>query len=251
MNILSKLAAAAVVALGLAAPAAAESLTPKDAAEMLTGAAVEVLHGNRVVCSGAKIGEKQFLTAKHCLGRDMKVRWDYSTHAVRSVLMGIGDDEDEKGYDWAVLNTFTDSDKIDTLAISCDEEPYLGMPVAYMGFPIPFTEPAFFTGHVASVDPIGRSYYNHNFAVTANAAPGSSGSGIISMDTGFVIGVLTEGVLRDRFYGLIATGIDTFPKEDLCPVIKKEESKSSDGSDLNRLKRSLDYPESDPLDPIL
>lgn len=171
-------------------PAHAE-MPRKDAVALLDAAVVELRKGSETICTAAKVGPTEYLSARHCTQRladDYELKLGYTYQFPSSVTIGLND-----GDDWAVLNVSEEDEEIGSLGLGCDEEVYLGMPVAYMGYPDP-VDRAFSVGYVSSVNPTTERMMNTDFVVDVQASHGASGSPIISLDTGNVVGVLIEGV---------------------------------------------------------
>jgi V8-like Glu-specific endopeptidase len=88
------------------------------------------------------------------------------------------------------------------------------MPIAYAGYPGP-SDFTFATGYVTSVKKLRTGINKLDFTIDVHAAPGSSGSPIISLDTGLIIGVLIEGVYAPRV-GAFMVGVESVRSLDLC-----------------------------------
>ncbi len=233
-RILVAVACAAMSVLVLfSAPVKAEgSLTIRESATLLSSSVVKLTtsYGNSYnysgVCTASKIGKKTFLTARHCvsnLSANYRVDKDFEYQYVKTILVTVSSKGRSRKEDWAILNMITENTKLKTLRINCTEEIYLGMPVAYAGYPemINF---AFSSGQVTSVNPPDGRGMNSDFAVDLAAAPGASGSPIISLDTGNIIGILTEGVFSSRA-GAFMVGIESIANLDLCdPQILRRNS---------------------------
>lgn len=199
-----------------AVPASAE-ITPKEAAALLVASVVEL---NSKSCTASKIGSHQYLTAKHCVSSKMKLSTKSYSMWAKSVVMAWQDKaKGNRQEDWAVINTATDTDDIVALTLGCNEEIYLGMPVAYAGYPNP-AEFAFGMGAVTSLLPSRSRNSNLDYMMDVPAAPGASGSPIISMDTGYVVGILTEGVLNNSI-GAFMVGFESIQNIDLCDYSKE------------------------------
>jgi V8-like Glu-specific endopeptidase len=209
-----------LVILGIS-PAAA-GLTAKEAAEKLGKSVVAVTYKGDTICTAAKIGPSQFLTAGHCLisgekltmpnGRILKIKSVLAAFEEKATVGGVsGRDED-----WAVLNTVEDDASVVPLELGCAEEPYLGQEIAYAGFPYP-TQYALGLGRVTSIKPVLGGRNNLDYAMDVHAAPGASGSAVISLDTGKVVGVLTEGVPART--GFFMVGFESIKNTDMCAGI--------------------------------
>ena len=187
--------------------------TPAEAAQLLNQSVFGfgTIGSNHKFCTAAKIGPREYLTAAHCaFGLHTGWRLESSTGVyafIRSATVATS----IKGYkgfeDWAILHASADNEA-PALSLGCGEPHYVGEPVAYMGFPEGL-ERAFGVGYVSTFKSTGRN--NANVFVDLPAAPGASGSPVISLDTGLIMGVLTEGVLSSRtreFYMIGLEGID-------------------------------------------
>ena len=212
-----KMAMALLLSLFMITPASAE-LTPREAAVLLDKSVVQL----STACSGAKIGSHQFLTARHCIRPGLKITVRDNRHislTPQSITISFQEKvEGNRKEDWAIIRTTTDYASLKPLMLGCNEELYLGMPVAYAGFPGP-SRYFFSTGYITSLQPIKSPGSNHDFSIDAHGGPGASGSAIISLDTGNVIGVLTEGVMSSRSTGTYAIGIEMIRNLDLCDPI--------------------------------
>jgi len=225
-----KTIAAMLVALGLSiTPVTAEPLTNREAAEKLSASVVKLTRGwNFTFCTASKIGPSTFLSAGHCasgVNDDTKIineQGDSSTTQwVKSVTVTTQGKKDDRSEDWMILHATTEEKSLTTLMLGCEDEIYLGMPVAYAGYPAP-VDFAFSVGHVLSMNKVTSSYNNLDFVVDVQAAPGASGSPIVNMDTGNIIGVLTEGVMSRRT-GVFGVGVEHIAGLDLCDDFFKED----------------------------
>lgn len=197
-----------------------------EAAKLLDKSVVEMTIDGKPHCTAAKIGPAEFLTAGHCvrgLKSDYRLLAQANTETVISVTTGVARKDQNRTEDWALLHTATPNDSWDALALGCDEEPYLGMPIAYMGYPSG-VQRMFAVGYISSLTPRENNRKpigNSDYIVDLTGAPGASGSPIISLETGHIIGILTEGVI-DRNVGVFAVGIESIKWLDRC-------SRSNDG----------------------
>ena len=209
----------------IAAPAHSAPLTAKQAGDALSSSVVEFLRDSNRICTAFKVGDRQFTTAKHCASlanSEYKVSFNNHMSFARSILLSVVDKED-----WAVVSMTTTNDKISSLPLGCNEELYLGMPVAYAGYPAPLK----FTmglGSVVSVLPVKSIRSKADFMIDVAAAPGASGSPIISLDTGNVVGILTE-LIRNPKSGFFIVGIESIKSTYMC-----------DGTDADQKKAPFD-----------
>ena len=133
----------------------------------------------------------------------------------KSVLISLEEKLSSGREDWAVLITSEVNDEIAVMELACDEDVYLGMPVAILGFSFP-TAPSFSVGIVASLEKMRAKGSDADFVIDVQAGPGSSGTAVVSMDTGKIIGVLIEGVFRSSGQGAFFVGVQTISETDMC-----------------------------------
>jgi V8-like Glu-specific endopeptidase len=245
---MSKVLALAFAALlGLSIPAstlAADAaptvpLTIPAAAQWLQQSVVAVTYRGDNICSAAKIGPGQFLTAFHCLnggikietqkGRILKIKSVLAAFEEKKPKAGRGDRDE----DWAIINTVEDDESVMTLDLGCDEKLYLGQGIAYAGYPYP-TQYAFGVGHITGLLPLVRGG-NHDFQTDVHAAPGASGSAVISLDTGRIIGVLTEGVPSQA--GFFMVGMESVTSLDACDGMEMAVIPSAAGPTADALEK--------------
>lgn len=178
------------------APANAE-MKKAEAYALLDGAIVELKKGTTFQCTAARVDMgtvfNPFLTARHCITRipqDYRLDPGYGYFDVNMVALPTEFDDD-----WAVVFTMDDveEDTPNALKLACNEEVYPGMPIAYAGYPYPFGR-TFFSGEVVSVEDMKFKFPKSDIIISQSAHGGASGSPVISMDTGHVIGVLIEGI---------------------------------------------------------
>lgn len=205
-----------VVLLFAAMPSQAAEKTPAQVAASINPAVFEMEMG----CTATKIGPLHYLTALHCAARldvNMKlISMEGEYVFIRSILASTGEKSRVEGRrrreDWAILVAATTS-KAPWLPLGCGEKPYLGQQVAYIGFPQDI-ERQFGMGYVAATGPARSN--GSDFFIDVPGAPGSSGSAIVSLDSGNIIGVLTEGVMNTRTTEFFLVGVETIESLDVC-----------------------------------
>ncbi len=225
-----------IMSLALLSSAHAQ-MNPKEAASLLEKSVVALQKTwSDPFCTGFKIERKVFLTAGHCtqtVDSNTRLTSKYSDkyQFIRSVLIATQEKRSgDREEDWAILNTVDENEELSPLVLGCDEKVYLGMPVAYAGYPSPM-DFAFGIGTVMSLNKVSDKRHDLDFVVDVQAAPGASGSPIISLDTGHVIGILTEGVSAFRA-GAFGIGIEHIANLDICEDSLKE-NVSGDKDDRN------------------
>ena len=206
---------------------AGEPLSIREAAELLSLSVVEMTTGGAQNCTASKIGPATFLTAAHCaraLKDNYRVEHGSAYQYIKSITITVSEKDYKRAEDWAVLHATTVNEDLKTLSLGCSEDIYLGMPVAYAGFPGP-VDFAFGAGRVASIKKTRYSDNDADFAIDVQAAPGASGSPIISLDTGNIIGVLTEGIYARRA-GAFLIGVESVKSLDLCEDADQKKDKA-------------------------
>lgn len=207
----------AALAAALLITTAASALTVKEAAEKLGNASAAVIQssGGQAVCSAAKIGERQFLTARHCVDMNIKLRTKSGQILeVDSALVTLQNKSQGRKEDWAILNTHQDDVSATALTLGCKTSIELGMDVAYAGYPDP-TKYALGLGRITTQGPIWDKRNSLDWGMDVHAAPGASGSPVIDVATGTVIGVLVEAIFADRA-GVYMIGFEDIKNTDMC-----------------------------------
>lgn len=208
------------IGMGIPPYANAAELTPKEAATKLGESVVAIVQGSDTICSASKIGSHQYLTAGHCVDSEFHIyTQNKKSLYFKSVIETLQKKDAKRNEDWAILNTVEDDDAVKPLTLACKEEIYLGQGVAYAGYPDP-TQYAFGTGHVVTIKPTTHTPNNMDIGMDVAAAPGASGSAVISMDTGEVVGILTEGIPGERV-GFWLVGFESIKNLDLCDSVKE------------------------------
>jgi len=167
-------------------------------------------------CTASKIGPQQFLTAGHCAQFSQgagRIEYGYQyLFPGWAQVPKVKKSDGRRHEDWAIIHTTDDSDDIETLELGCGEILYEGQMIAYYGYSGDSESPTFGSGRIAStLPPKGRN--DADFTIDVQAAPGSSGAPIVSIDSGKVIGILTEGVSGPRvgFYLIGVESVNSLP----------------------------------------
>lgn len=194
------------------------ALSSREVGKLLASSVVRLENGRATFCTAFKIGARRFLTAGHCskgVNSNTKIVYDTFSQFIKSALITT---QEKRGggrtEDWMILNATYGNAQIETLVLGCYDEIYLGMPIAYGGYPSPLNFTVGF-GRVISVERADNYANDLDFVIDVHAAPGSSGSPVINIDTGNVIGILTEGVTGGRA-GAFAVGIESIGNLDIC-----------------------------------
>lgn len=170
-------------------------------------------------CSGTMIGPREYLTAKHCLSQGIKIEYEFSTLWPKSIEVPLQEKEGPGGRseDWAIVRVTDDAPEgLSEATLGCTEEIYVGMPVATMGYPTEHDR-IYLEGYVSGLKPVsgGRGSWNLDFTVDMRVGSGSSGGGLISLDTGDLVGVVIERTF-DGIRGQLQTGIESVKNLDIC-----------------------------------
>jgi hypothetical protein len=173
-------------------------------------------------------------TAAHCISRlqteikaefyNPKAKPTHTFVTFRSVTVGFMEKPKGKAHweDWALLHSKDEHENIPEMELDCAYTPKLGEPVAYYGFPgtknTRGLTPLFATGYVSGLFFNTENKLGGHFTFDAPGAGGSSGSAVVSMKTGKIIGILTRVEIGDRdIIGLIAESIKV---TDMCEDVK-------------------------------
>lgn len=207
---------AVLLTLGLGAQA---EMTTKEAADLLSPSVFSfaTTRSGDAFCTATKIGPKEYLTALHC-AMSLETHWRLESVEgeyafIRSVTASVGEKSGRGKLreDWAVLNA-TAENEAPALPLGCSDPHYVGESVAYMGFPQGLVR-AFGRGYVSTMK---GTRNNADIFVDLPAAPGASGSAVISLDNGHIMGVLTEGVLNTRTTEFYMIGLESIEHLDQC-----------------------------------
>ncbi len=206
----------------------ADRLTPETAAILLEPSIGRLKAGSREVCTVWKMGEMQWATAWHCValpGKKYEIKtqatterkyYDYGLKLEAKSLLLPAEKADEKDHweDWAVINVKDESPDVPVLEIQCKYPIALGEQLAYMGFPTVTQGMAqhFSVGIVNAIEKHKKRTYH--FTAQLTGGPGASGSPVISMKTGKVIGMVTRGVSSRGT--LLSVGMESVDGMDFC-----------------------------------
>jgi V8-like Glu-specific endopeptidase len=204
-------------------PALADPVT--EIAERLPNSVGKLYQGSRSICTAWKYGDKQWATAGHCVKglRNTKYKvdhpsGDYGYMFVRSITQPVEQSEDKNHYeDWGTLRLADTVDSAVALEIDCEYTPKVGEQIAYFGFPGigPDMQPMFSVERINAVHTRpGEKNLAWHYAVDFTAGPGASGSPVVALSTGKVIGLLTKGVGMSM--GLLTVGIESVKGMDMC-----------------------------------
>ena len=202
----------------LAFPAVAEPLTNYEAVEILGKGTAVMQRWSSKYCTTWKAQDKVFVTAAHCRGTvsssvQIKQSTNYGYTYVKSIVLPVSTEKSNgKDEDWMIMNTEETMDEMVALPIGCGDGVKIGEQVAIGHYPAGLNFSVSF-GTVMTLD-ITSSRNRAVIATDAAGAPGSSGAPVISMETGRVIGIVTEGLVS-RF-GSFAMGLEDINIIDLC-----------------------------------
>jgi V8-like Glu-specific endopeptidase len=190
-------------------------LGPKEAADILVPSLAHLVRNGSDRCTAFKVAPATYLTAKHCTRKDVSRDFLRVDSRYRFVEQYITPDEPKD--DWAIIKTGYNDPRVRSLRVGCDEKIYLGMPVAYAGYPSPL-DLTMVMGRVISTLPIKSPFSKSEFATNVTGGAGASGSPVISLDTGDVIGILTEGIINGSFRRQheFAAGVENIKNTSLC-----------------------------------
>ena len=149
-------------------------------------------------CTATKIGDSMWLTAGHCASTSAKIETANTYLYPRSMTIATQDKtEGARKEDWAIINTAGEDEQVPALPLGCNDAVYPGLPVAYLGYPAG-ADWAVIMGFVSTMRKVRGGRNNADWVLDLPVAGGASGSAIVSMETGNIIAVLTEGVYSQR-----------------------------------------------------
>ncbi len=202
----------AAVAAG-STPAQSAGLSPRMAVGVLTPSLVHVVRNGRDICTAFKVAPATYLTARHCTTKDVSRDLLRVGSRYRFVEQYITPDDPKD--DWAVIKTGYNNPRLLALGVGCNEEVYLGMPVAYAGYPEPLGL-TMVMGHIILIEPTPKiPSRNSEYVMDNTTNKGASGSPVISLRTGNVIGILIQ-LIGTRSFPRYATGIKSIKSTLLC-----------------------------------
>lgn len=199
--------------------AQAAEYSPAEMARKLD-ASVALLDLGQGHCTATKVAPKTWLTARHCIGAGLKIETARQYLYPRSIVLAW---QEKKGgnrsEDWAIINTQEADDSVPSLSLGCNETIYPGMAVAYLGYPAG-VDRAYVQGYISSIRRVRYGGNQADWVIDMTLAGGSSGSAIVSMATGNILGVLTEGTLSSRT-GFFMSAAESVKNLDWCEDYNK------------------------------
>lgn len=237
-------AAAVLLAFGViyfAGIVKAEPLTVKGAAALLSPSVFELKKDGKFHCTASLIGPRQALTARHCVSDATSkyvIERESQKFYPRSVLTSLQDGSPRDGLeDWAILNLATPAASVPTLTLGCSDDVYVGLPVAYFGHPAPFKS-IFRVGYVTSLEtrtalPGGRKL-PFDVQTSLQVSGGGSGSAVLNLETGRVIGVMTHFTAAPRSGSgtLFGSGFQAITGTDFCEDAHETDAQRLHGEPL-------------------
>lgn len=223
----------------------ADGISRQKAIEMLQGSVAQLTHNETVSCTAAKIGSKQYLTARHCLERlgpdektSLRLEHGFNFKFIRSWTVSAEEKED-----WVILNVTEEDPEIPMLHLGCGDEVYQGMDIATMGYPFGLSK-AYAEGYISTMEEpktAGLRSASSNSWSVVTIGPGASGSPVISLETGRVVGVVIEQI-RGAGYG----GMESIKSLDVCEDF--EAIKGGDGPVIGKPYEPGDFIPEGPAD---
>jgi hypothetical protein len=197
------------------APAASSTqsapLSPKEAAGILVPSLAHLSRDKNDRCTAFKVAPAAYLTAGHCV--ETNVSRDFLRVGSRRLFIRRYIKPSDPKDDWTIIKTGYNDPSLRAINVGCDEKIYLGMPVAYAGYPSPL-DLTMVMGRVISILPTRGEWSRSDFVLDTPGNRGVSGSPVISLNTGNVIGIVIEG-LGDRTHRY-AMGVNSIKNTSLC-----------------------------------
>jgi len=167
-----------------------QPMSAVSAFELLDQSVVEFTFQPGVtMCSATMIDTNTYLTAAHC---DPGTTRTFIVNKDGDRVLAVSFERAEDGSDWAIVHTEEDIPGVVPLAVSCRFTVKIGEPVAYLGYPYPLER--FYSEGVIVSEGGTRIDYPPLPTTSLHGGTGASGSAIISLVTGKIIGVLSIGV---------------------------------------------------------
>lgn len=167
----------------------------KDLHDIMLDSVVELQGNNKTLCTATQIGDTVFLSAGHCFGmaNSTHIRKGDEVREIKSKHFKF-----EPGSDWAVFYTDEPIEGNKNLPLACEEEVYVTMDIATLGHPAPFLYD-YIEGKVTgnTLRPRKGKEPGSDYFSDVMTGGGASGSSVVSMDTGGIVGVLVEGFFNN------------------------------------------------------
>lgn len=208
---MKKIVLALMLVCGWPIIASAKEMTAKEAAEHLSKSIVMMSNtaNGKSYCTAWNIAKTVYVTAGHCTNSNGKIYVhdnNFEWARVGAITVGIGEKKsNDKPKDWGLLHTMKEVEGREPLEIDCGFKPHIGLPVAFMGFGDP-TEGVLGMGYISSLS-IDNGPGDAEYMISTHVSGGSSGSPVIDLTSGKVIGIVTELVPSPRV-GVIGTGVE-------------------------------------------
>lgn len=196
------------------------------AAWNILASSVEPIHtvtwnGNtRVICTAWKLDDQLWATAEHCtLGNDYNIKGKLPDYIFRG--------NEDAGEDYGVYY-FKEPFSNPALEIDCEYIPVVGDRVAYVGFPGGIAK-AVFVGYVngfpgtSGDERVGVTGLSSDFYVHTNGTGGASGSPVVNLESGKVVGIVVEGMQG------VMMGAELISSLDLCDGKKYQQMQTTTG----------------------
>ena len=217
MSVLTVFLLFAVYSVGSTVNNHVKTYDSKALHDIMLESVVELQGNNTTLCTATQIGNTAFLSAGHCFGmaNPTHVRKGEEVREIKSKHFKF-----EPGSDWAVFYTDEPIEGNKNLPLACEEEVYVTMDIATLGHPAPFLYD-YVEGKVTgnTLRPRrGRVPGSDHFSDVMTGR-GASGSSVVSMNTGGIVGVLVEG-----FFNNLRTSF-RMGFQEITPVCKYIDSK--------------------------